>query len=296
MNLDEAPCGHRKQGNCGQRPNCLHNLGLMNALGIWAKSPRSLQALGADPETLVRRVGQRVGLKNPHSTCFLNSNMQAMFALPAFRSLVYDSIAWYENAAARSGGHDGAAFIDATSVAVLREVRRVFSHLESSTCAVFDPSALISLMDVDIYVPEDVNVFGARFLGTIREALKHLETSVAAVDKPLSDCFARMFDGSVATQTECDTCGCKGTKTDSFLELQPAIEGLGHLVQILDSHFLPQKLSGTNQYVCPNCRVKRVRLVYCCSFHLTTAIIITLGRSHFLFTASMHRMPRDRSY
>ncbi|CAM9922601.1 unnamed protein product, partial [Discosporangium mesarthrocarpum] len=111
---------HIRKKNCADNPRCLFGLG-EGKEGIWAKRPRLIKALGQDPAGLIPpqvseadTVGDKLptlgkgsiaratrgapgfgrprrasGLKNLGATCYLNSQLQALFHNKAFRKGVY---------------------------------------------------------------------------------------------------------------------------------------------------------------------------------------------------------------
>eukprot|EP00904_Undaria_pinnatifida_P007871 jgi/Undpi1/4213/HiC_scaffold_16.g07579.m1 len=119
------PEDHVKKKNCENNPRCLYGLG-EGKEGIWSSSPALIKALGPDISGALKAVpasetppdasastsgyasvasppppGFPSGLRNLGATCYLNSQLQALFANRGFRRGVY---AWRPPGSALGSG------------------------------------------------------------------------------------------------------------------------------------------------------------------------------------------------
>jgi hypothetical protein len=252
-------------------PNCLHNLGENNTDGIWSKWPRLLNELGPDPNNYKRQSGQRVGLKNPFNTCFFNTYMQSLNNLPDFCALVFESIAAYDawlaaaSSSSSSSSSSSAAIADRDiNIAILRQLRILIAHLQCSERSVFDPAALLILLDLDIREQSDVTDLARQFMPKIEEALMAIDASAGGGNKHFGDRYKRMFCGKYVNRTRCLHDGCTYDQPSaewSFSELNASVDSRSDkaIWDVIQGFFVGTEQTGSNQVLCPLCGVKRVR-------------------------------------
>ena len=168
---------------------------------------------------------QYCGLMNQGATCYMNSILQALFHLPAFRKLVYDI------PLALCGNDEDS---------ILWNLKRLFSDLQTSSEAVSTKALTNSFGwgEDDILVEQDTHEFMKILLSSIEDCVKGTEFQ-NAIEKFFLGRSKTVFLYSDVSKE----------KVDEFLDLQLAIEGCSDLDEAIQKYTEPEQMVGENQYV-----------------------------------------------
>lgn len=170
---------------------------------------------------------QPAGLNNLGATCYLNTLLQTLFHCLPFRAAVY---AFPELPAGRggsSGGESGdsgggGAVERCPGAAVVRELQRLFAHLDAGGAGQWgDTAALVALLGFDTGYQQDPIECWKLLSATVEEAFK------ATGDPALGRLFDREFRGRQKYTTRCAACGRASEREEVLEELQLQIKGRG---------------------------------------------------------------------
>lgn len=168
---------------------------------------------------------QYCGILNQGATCYMNSILQALFHLPAFRKLVYDlPLDVY-------GESDDS---------IIWNIKKLFSDLQTSSEAVSTKALTDSFGwgDDELLVEQDTHEFMKMFLSSIDECLKNTEFEHAIEKLFLGRSKTYFLYANVAREN-----------VDEFLDLQLAVEGCSDLDEAIRKYTEPEHLVGDNQYL-----------------------------------------------
>ena len=153
----DIPVCHGCRMNTKDSPNCFCGLipaaGGFRKQGLWQKIPRALQALGPDPAGRLRPGESPIGLYNLGATCYVNSILQCLYMIPAFRSGIF------QVEEALCTGND-----------VLKQLTLLFAELQAINQDAVNPAVLASTLQLDNSVQQDGHEF-MKLLLTLLERL-----------------------------------------------------------------------------------------------------------------------------
>jgi ubiquitin C-terminal hydrolase len=174
------------------------------------------EAAGPDYRTLFGYVG----LKNQAATCYMNSMLQLLFHLPAFRKLVY-----------------GIPVDPSDANSIPLNLQQLFCLLEISPVAV-ETTALIQSFGwtaADAFQQHDVQEFLRVFLTKLGE-------------KGASAEIAGLFGGTIVNYLRCIDVDYSWNKTEEFYDVQLVVKGNRGLAESLAQFVAEDMLAGSNQY------------------------------------------------
>ncbi|KAJ3574829.1 hypothetical protein NP233_g1494 [Leucocoprinus birnbaumii] len=214
--------------NCKENPNCLNYLGQDK----WEDEGRATRdflkvtTVGYDPTEEIRTSDHPAGLRNLGATCYANASLQVWFRNLAFR-----------NAAGIHDHQDSPLF----------QLQATFAALQKGICKVFDPTPLVESLQLRAAEQQDAQEFSKLFMS-------HLDVEFRKQGVPeLHSLVPDQFQGSQVYGTACDSCQYRSERTTDFLEIEIRFEANSTLEDCITTMLQEEKLTGDNQYRCPEC-------------------------------------------
>lgn len=166
-----------------------------------------------------------VGLKNQGATCYLNSLLQTLFHLRAFREVVYDTPTQNED----------------TTNSVSLALQRVFYRLQVQNKAVSTKELTRSFgwSQIDSFMQHDVQELYRILCDRLEEKMKN--TNVDSTIK-------KLFEGKVRSFVRCVDVDFQSFRDESFYDLQLDVKGCKDIYQSLRKYVEIELLQGDNQY------------------------------------------------
>lgn len=166
-----------------------------------------------------------LGLVNKGATCYMNSFLQALFHLHAFRSLVYS---------ADSG--------DGETGSMVLAMQRLFASLERGSSA-GDTGELMRSFGWgadDVYTQNDIQEFANVLMDALEKRLKK--------SPALADSFADFFCGETETTITCLDAPITNRRREVFSDISLTVEGCHSLRESLEAYTHAEELTGDNKY------------------------------------------------
>ncbi|KAG1677224.1 hypothetical protein FOA52_013422 [Chlamydomonas sp. UWO 241] len=277
LHADAPPCAppcSKSQHSRRDNPSCFCNMvpqpGGFKKKGIWQKNAGLLAKLGGDPTGEARPdPATPAGLRNLGNTCYVNTALQCMFSVPAFRAALLRATAGKlvlpaQDAVTNGGGGGGGSGgggggggggdgVTWEVDEVADELGRLFLELQFGPCAYADPTPFVKCLQLDHAVQQDCQEF-------FKLLLTKLESVFACVpDQDVSHVVQQLFRGTYSYVTTCGSCGRHSASSDKksdFYELQLQVKGFRSLHDSLTSSLECEHLDGSNQYFCEFCETK----------------------------------------
>ncbi|CAI5737499.1 unnamed protein product [Peronospora destructor] len=166
-----------------------------------------------------------VGLKNQGATCYLNSLLQTLFHLRAFRQVVYETPTAQED----------------TNESVSLALQRVFYRLQRQRKAVSTKELTRSFgwSAIDSFMQHDVQELYRILCDRLEEKMKHTRVDSA---------IPKLFEGKVRSFVQCVNVDFQSFRDESFYDLQLDVKGCKDLMQSFRKYVEVEMLDGDNQY------------------------------------------------
>ncbi|CAI5724492.1 unnamed protein product [Peronospora effusa] len=166
-----------------------------------------------------------VGLKNQGATCYLNSLLQTLFHLRAFRQVVYETPTAQED----------------TNESVSLALQRVFYRLQRQRKAVSTKELTRSFgwSAIDSFMQHDVQELYRILCDRLEEKMKHTRVDSA---------IPMLFEGKVRSFVQCVNVDFQSFRDESFYDLQLDVKGCKDLMQSFRKYVEVEMLDGDNQY------------------------------------------------
>ncbi|KAH0806153.1 Clan CA, family C19, ubiquitin hydrolase-like cysteine peptidase [Histomonas meleagridis] len=167
-----------------------------------------------------------VGLKNQGCTCYLNSFLQSMFHLPAFRRIVYSFHT--------TGNED-----PETSIPL--NLQRLFCQMQFSDepCSTKSLTKSFGWGDSEAFEQHDIHEFCCVLLENIEKKLKGTE---------LENSIAELFKGRFRSFIRCRNVNYESSRVEDFYDLQMTVKGCPNLEKSFESYVETEEFVGENQY------------------------------------------------
>uniref|UniRef100_M4B5H9 Ubiquitin carboxyl-terminal hydrolase n=1 Tax=Hyaloperonospora arabidopsidis (strain Emoy2) TaxID=559515 RepID=M4B5H9_HYAAE len=190
--------------------------------GAWTNDSQSMQDLHSYDS---KEETEMVGLKNQGATCYLNSLLQTLFHLRAFRQMVYETPTAQED----------------TNNSVSLALQRVFHRLQSQQKVVSTKELTRSFgwSAIDSFMQHDVQELYRILCDRLEEKMKHTK-----VDSAIS----KLFEGTVRSFVQCVNVDFQSFRDESFYDLQLDVKGCKDLMQSFRKYVEVEMLDGDNQY------------------------------------------------
>ncbi|KAL3672243.1 hypothetical protein V7S43_002903 [Phytophthora oleae] len=166
-----------------------------------------------------------VGLKNQGATCYLNSLLQTLFHLRAFRQVVYETPTAQED----------------TNDSVSLALQRVFYRLQRQQKAVSTKELTRSFgwSAIDSFMQHDVQELYRILCDRLEEKMKKTRVDSA---------IQKLFEGKVLSFVQCVNVDFESSRDESFYDLQLDVKGCRDLMQSFRKYVEVEMLDGDNQY------------------------------------------------
>ncbi|CEG37976.1 hypothetical protein F444_18119 [Plasmopara halstedii] len=166
-----------------------------------------------------------VGLKNQGATCYLNSLLQTLYHLRAFRQVVYETPTAQED----------------TNESVSLALQRVFYRLQSKEKAVSTKELTRSFgwSTIDSFMQHDVQELYRILCDRLEEKMKQTRMDSA---------IQKLFEGKVRSFVQCVNVEFQSFRDECFYDLQLDVKGCKDLMQSFRKYVEVELLEGDNQY------------------------------------------------
>lgn len=166
-----------------------------------------------------------VGLKNQGATCYMNSLLQTLFHLRAFRQVVYDTPSEKED----------------TNDSVSLALQRVFYRLQTQNKAVSTKELTRSFgwSQIDSFMQHDVQELYRILCDRLEEKMKNTKVDSA---------IKRLFEGKVRSFVQCVNVDFQSSRDESFYDLQLDVKGCKDIYESFRKYVEIEMLQGDNQY------------------------------------------------
>lgn len=197
------------------------SLSNIDALGVANDDTLTSQYLSYDSKT---ETGM-VGLKNQGATCYMNSLLQTLFHLRAFRHVVYETPSEKED----------------TNDSVSLALQRVFYRLQTKNKAVSTKELTRSFgwSQIDSFMQHDVQELYRILCDRLEEKMKNTKVDSA---------IKRLFEGKVRSFVQCVNVDFQSFRDESFYDLQLDVKGCRDIYESFRKYVEIEMLQGDNQY------------------------------------------------
>lgn len=198
---------------------------LASATALVPKSSQDATSLAPLTPGLRDGIGY-VGLKNQGATCYLNSLLQTLFHIPAFRRAVYRM---------------PAAADDQTEKSVALALQRVFYQLQFSSHAVGTKQLTKSFGwdAADSFMQHDVQELARVLLDNLETKMKKTEVD-GSVEK--------LFRGRMRNYIRCVNVPFESTRSEDFYDIQLNVKGCRTVIDSFKQYVEVEMLDGENMY------------------------------------------------
>ncbi|KPA86091.1 putative ubiquitin hydrolase [Leptomonas pyrrhocoris] len=223
-------------------------LGYANVNSLPYREPCSSdgKALKKESVTEARKEAPRQsrynGLLNQGATCYLNSLLQALFHISAFRSTIYHMPTREEAEGKGNGDASGTKSIPYA-------LQRLFCHLQMSTKAVGTRELTESFGwgSADSFIQHDVHELTRVLLDNLEEKLTALRAEMGH-SNPKDNAIHQLFTGSLESYVKVEDANYFGSREEPFYDLQLVVKNKQNIYSSFDAFFQVEVLDGKNKY------------------------------------------------
>ena len=197
------------------------------------------------------------GIENLGATCYLNTQLQCLAQNLVF---VDGIMSWRPST---DGEND-------RMTSVLALFQDLLLRMTSGPHSIVNTKEFSNSLELDHFEQQDPNEFSRLFFDRM-----HMSFQDGDNNKNLADLLPRLFQGVIAYEITCLSCGTKSKRTEEFMDLnlpivQRKIAALGaqsntdffqtkldtDVQHCLNEYCSDEMLDGENQYHCANCKAK----------------------------------------
>ncbi|KAG5467288.1 hypothetical protein CUR178_00929 [Leishmania enriettii] len=182
------------------------------------------------------------GLLNQGATCYLNSLLQALFHITAFRAIIYQMPT--KDEAEQHAGLESTA-----PRSIPYALQRLFCHLQMSTRAVGTRELTESFGwgASDSFIQHDVHELTRVLLDNLEEKL-NAQQAEAENARPNENAIHRLFTGSLESYVKVEEASYYGSREEPFYDLQLVVKNKRNIYSSFDAFFQVEVLDGKNKY------------------------------------------------
>ena len=208
-----------------------------------------------------------VGLKNPGCICYMNSIMQNLYMIPAFRKLIIEV-------------EDRKVGEEPPEDNVLHQVKCIFSGLMEVEKQYFNPKKFCRAFKdydgspIDLYVQKAVDEFFNMFMDRIEGLIK---------GTPQEKVMTNLFQGVFANEFICKDCPHYSEREEPFMAVILQVKNKNSVLDSLKFYVEGEMLEGDNAYYCETCEKKVNTLKRQCIKRMPNILFLVLKRFEFDF-------------
>ncbi|KAF6001042.1 hypothetical protein F1559_001836 [Cyanidiococcus yangmingshanensis] len=187
-----------------------------------------------------------VGLKNQGATCYMNSLLQTLFTIGAFRRAVYDlPLPPTDEDALESSGQSPARkpvnAKESTGTPLTFALQRVFYDLqhEDQCVSTKELTNAFGWTDADAFTQHDAQELNRLLCDTLEERMK---------GTPLEGTIARLFQGQAKRFIKCMHVNFESAHDECFYDLSLNVKGCNDLYDSFRKYIEVETLEGENKY------------------------------------------------
>ena len=231
-----------------------------------------------------------VGIKNLGCICYMNSLLQQLFMMPAFRrgilSLyppIHQLIQQQNQKNSPPSPEADDQPTDPQSIiqdSLIYQIQAMFSFLQESKKQYYDPSNFCKAnkdydgQPTDVSIQMDVDEFFNMLCEKVEEGLK--QSTQAKLLK-------NIWCGNLCSQLVCKECNYISERDEAFFTVSLDIKNKTSINEALDFYVQGEMLTGGDAYFCSKCNKKVDALMRRCLKNLPSTLILHLKRFEFNF-------------
>ena len=208
-----------------------------------------------------------MGLKNLGNTCYMNSIMQQLYMIPAFRKAMLEV-------------DDSKFGVEPNDQNALYQIKRIFGGLMELEKLFYNPKRLcgaLKNMDgspIDPLVQQDVDEFFNMLIDRIENLIKGTKEEKV---------MKNLFCGALANQFISQQCPHVKEREELFMAIQLDVKARHSLKESLEKYVEGEMLEGDNAYYCEKCDAKRDTLKRTTLKRFPNILFLELKRFEFNF-------------
>ena len=177
-------------------------------------------------DSYVKKCANYAGLKNQGTTCYMNSLLQSLFHIPAFRRIVYQM--------PTDGTED-------PKTCIPLNLQRLFCQMQMSSepCSTKCLTKSFGWGDMQTIMQHDIQEFS-------RVLLDNLETKMKGTSMEKS--ISNLFKGQFRSFIRCKNVNYESSKIEDFYDLTLIVKNCKNLKESFEKYTETEEMTGANQY------------------------------------------------